>query len=318
MIPFGLVYVPYTMNTTTLEVLTTIGHAAQYRHVPKDITPHVTQKSIEYPGSMHTFCWTHSLKTHNQDAVGSGDNYIAVADGITPLTSGDKEATATSRFSTDLMYGLAEHGLVAPDTLRAGLTLAIHYAQKRRELDEVSSTLTVATWDDRDFRIATMGDCIALVLTTSGWRVVCDPSYADHDERYLAQVYARVEQGATWQDAYSELTPELIQDRRARNTDHGTGIVSGSVDPAEVAGHFHEVTLPREQVKACILLSDGADNWRSLFNLVDEPGLLAASGKDLLEYWEEAVKLQTADAERSSYPRLSDLDDSSLARVDFR
>ena len=317
MIPFGLVYVPYTMNTTTLEVLTTIGHAAQYRHVPKEITPHVTQKSIEYPGSMHTFSWTRSLKPQNQDAVGVGDNYIAVADGITPLTSGDKEATATARFSSALMRGLAYYG-VSPDTLRAGLTLSIHYAQKRRELDEVSSTLTVATWDDRDFRIATMGDCIALVLTTSGWRVVCDPSYADHDERYLAQVHSLVAQGYGRQEAYTELTSEIMQDRRARNTEQGEWIVSGSVDPAEVAGHFHEVTLPREQVKACILLSDGADNWRSLFNLVDEPGLLAASGKDLLEYWEEAVKLQTADAERSSYPRLSDLDDSSLARVDFR
>ena len=250
--------------------------------------------------------------------MGSGDNYIAVADGITPLTSGDKEATATSRFSTDLMYGLAEHGLVAPDTLRAGLTLAIHYAQKRRELDEVSSTLTVATWDDRNFRIATLGDCIALVLTTSGWRVVCDPSYADHDERYLAQVHSLVAQGYGRQEAYTELTSEIMQDRRARNTGQGPWIVSGSVDPTEVAGHFYQVTLPRDEVKACVLLSDGADNWRSLFNLVDEPGLLAASGTDLLEYWEEAVKLQTADAERSQYPRLSDLDDSSLARVDFR
>lgn len=266
---------------------------------------------------MHTFSWTHSLKPQNQDAVGVSDNYIAVADGITPLTSGNEEATATARFSSALMRGLAYYG-VSPDTLRAGLTLSIHYAQKRRELDEVSSTLTVATWDEHDFLISTLGDCIALVLTTSGWRVICDPSYADHDERYLAQVYARVEQGATWQDAYSELTPELIQDRRARNTGQGEWIVSGSVDPTEVAGHFHQVTLPREQVKACVLLSDGADNWRSLFNLVDEPGLLEASENDLLEYWEEAVKLQTADAERSQYPRLSDLDDSSLARVDFR
>ena len=249
--------------------------------------------------------------------MGSGDNYIAVADGITPLTRGNEEAAATADFSSDLMRGLAYYR-VSPDTLRAGLTLSIHYAQKRRELDEVSSTLMVATWDDRDFRIATLGDCIALVLTTSGWRVVCDPSYADHDDRYLARVRAHVERGATWAESYAELTPEIMQDRRARNTEQGEWIVSGSVDPTEVAGHFHEVTLPREQVKACILLSDGADNWRSLFNLVDEPGLLEASENDLLEYWEEAVKLQTADAERSSYPRLSDLDDSSLARVDFR
>ena len=250
--------------------------------------------------------------------MGSGDNYIAVADGITPLTSGDKEATATARFSTDLMYGLARHGLAAPDTWRAWLTLAIHYAQKRRELDEVSSTLTVATWDDHNFRIATMGDCIALVLTTSGWRVVCDPNYADHDERYLAQVHARVERGATWPEAYSSLTDGLKEDRRARNSDHGTWIVSGSVDPTEVSEHFHEVTLPRDEVRACVLLSDGADNWRSLFNLVDEPGLLAATDKDLVALWNEAVKIQVADAEKSAYPRLSDLDDASLARVDFR
>ena len=267
---------------------------------------------------MHTFSWTRSLKPQNQDAVGVGDNYIAVADGITPLTSGDKEATATARFSTDLIHGLARHGLAAPDTWRAWLTLAIHYAQKRRELDEVSSTLTVATWDDHNFRIATMGDCIALVLTTSGWRVICDPNYVDHDEKYLVQVHARVERGATWPEAYDSLTPELVQDRRARNTGHGTWIVSGSVDSVEVTDYFHGVTLPRDEVKACVLLSDGADNWRSLFGLVDEPGLLAASGTDLLEYWEEAVKLQTADAERSQYPRLSDLDDASLARVDFR
>lgn len=267
---------------------------------------------------MHTFSWTHSLKPQNQDAVGVGENYIAVADGITPLTSGNDEAKATARFSTDLVHGLARHGLAAPDTLRAGLTLAIHYAQKRRVLDEVSSTLTVATWDECELRIATLGDCIALVLTTSGWRVVCDPNYADHDERYLAQVRARVEQGDTWQEAYDSLAPELMQGRRARNTDHGTWIVSGSVDPSEVSEHFHEVTLPRDEVRACVLLSDGADNWRTLFNLVDEPGLLAASSKDLAALWNEAVKIQVADAEKSAYPRLSDLDDASLARVDFR
>ena len=185
--------------------------------------------------------------------MGSGDNYIAVADGITPLTSGNGEAEATARFSSDLMRGLAYYG-VSPDTLRAGLTLSIHYAQKRRELDEVSSTLMVATWDDRDFRIATMGDCIALVLTTSGWRVVCDPSYADHDERYLARVRAHVERGATWAESYAELTPELMQYRRARNTGQGTWIVSGSVDPSEVSEHFHGVTLPRDEVRALSLI----------------------------------------------------------------
>ena len=135
---------------------------------------------------MHTFSWTRSLKPQNQDAVGSGENYIAVADGITPLNSGNGEAEATACFSTDLMHGLEYYGVV-PDTLRAGLTLAILYAQECCELDEVSSTLTVATWDEHDFRIATLGDCIALVLTTSGWRIVCDPNYADHDEKYLTK-----------------------------------------------------------------------------------------------------------------------------------
>lgn len=266
---------------------------------------------------MHTFSWTYSLKPQNQDAVGSGDNYIAVADGITPLTSGNGEAEATALFSTDLMHGLEYYG-VAPDTLRAGLTLAILYAQECCELDEVSSTLAVATWDERELRIATLGDCIALVLTTSGWRVVCDPNYADHDERYLEKVHSLVERGATWAEAYAELSPEIMQDRRARNTGQGEWIVSGSVDLVEVTDYFHVVTLPRDEVRACVLLSDGADNWRTLFGLVDEPGLLAASLKDLAALWNEAVKIQTADAERSSYPRLSDLDDSSLARVDFR
>ena len=266
---------------------------------------------------MRTFSWTRSLKTRNQDAVGSGDNYIAVADGITPLTSGNDEATATACFSTDLMHGLEYYG-VAPDTLRAGLTLAILYAQECCELDEVSSTLTVAAWDEHDFRIATLGDCIALVLTTSGWRVVCDPNYADHDDKYLTQVHARVERGATWAEAYAELAPEIMRDRRARNTDHGTGIVSGSVDLVEVTDYFHEITLARDEVRACVLLSDGADNWRTLFGLVDEPRLLAASDKDLAALWNEAVKIQVADAEKSAYPRLSDLDDASLARVDFR
>ena len=109
-----------------------------------------------------------------------------------------------------------------------------------------------------------------------------------------------------------------MRDRRARNTDHGTGIVSGSIDLVEVTDYFHVVTLPRDEVRACVLLSDGADNWRTLFGLVDEPGLLAASSKDLASYWNEAVKIQVADAEKSAYPRLSDLDDASLARVDFR
>lgn len=94
--------------------------------------------------------------------------------------------------------------------------------------------------------------------------------------------------------------------------------MSGSVDLVEVTDYFHEVTLPRDEVRACVLLSDGADTWRTLFGLVDEPGLLAASERDLAALWNEAVKMQVADAEKSAYPRLSDLDDASLARVDFR
>ena len=110
----------------------------------------------------------------------------------------------------------------------------------------------------------------------------------------------------------------MKKDRRVRNTDRGTWIVSGSVDPADVVDHFHEVTISRDQVEACILLSDGVDIWRELFKLVDEYDLLTASETDLDSYWDKAVELQKNDPQRSAYPRLSDLDDASVARIDFR
>ena len=116
---------------------------------------------------MNVLCWTHSLKPQNQDAVGSGENFIAVADGITPLTRGSQEAEATAAFSSDLMQGLEQRG-VSPTTARSDLSAAIAYAQQQCEFDKVSSTLTVAAWDDNDLHIATLGDCVNIVLTTSG------------------------------------------------------------------------------------------------------------------------------------------------------
>lgn len=272
---------------------------------------------IEYTVDMNVLCWTHSLKPQNQDAVGSGENFIAVADGITPLTRGSQEAEATAAFSSDLMQGLAQRG-VSPTTARSDLSSAIAYAQQQCEFDKVSSTLTVATWDDNNLHISTLGDCVGIVLTTSGWRIVHDPSYAAHDVGYLVQVLDHVRNGSTWKKAYSSLTREMKKDRRVRNTGRGTWIVSGSVDPAEVVDHFHEVTFPRDQVEACILISDGVDIWRELFKIVAEYDLLTASETDLDSYWKKAVELQEGDPQRSTYPRLSDLDDASVARVDFR
>lgn len=263
---------------------------------------------------MRTFTWTKSLKDNNQDAVGSGSRFVAVADGATPLEGSKAKADATAAFSSALVRGL-ERNEVRPDGLRDGISEAVEYAQRDCEVAGVTSTLTVATWDENVLRIATIGDCTALLLTSTGWQVVIDPNYEGNEKRYLGRVANSVRHGASWKDAYASINADLEQGRKARNTDRGTWIVSDSVDANKVMDHFHIVSVPRTCIKACLVLSDGANAWRDPFQLVDAGDLVASSALDLDSYWEQANQMQREDADRSRFPRLSNLDDATVARV---
>ena len=263
--------------------------------------------------NMRTLTWTKSLKDNNQDAVGSGSHFVAVADGATPIRGGEAEAVATAEFSSALVRGLGQNE-VSPDSLRSDISRAIQYVQRDCKTS-VTSTLTVATWDENVLRLATIGDCTALIFTSAGWVTIIDPNYGREDERYLDMVANSVRRGASWEDSYLGINADLLQARRDRNTDQGKWIVSDSVDANKVMDHFHIVSVPRTRIKAFLVLSDGANAWRDPFQLVDAGDLVASSALDLDSYWEQANQMQREDADRSRFPRLSNLDDATIARV---
>ena len=80
---------------------------------------------------------------------------------------------------------------------------------------------------------------------------------------------------------------------------------------------MHVVDLPRDEVEGCAVVSDGLHDWVGKFGLIGPERLFALDDEALGRVWSEACDLQRADASRSQYPRLSNLDDASLARVNF-
>lgn len=260
--------------------------------------------------------FTKTIKDCNQDAVICRRNFIAVADGATPLGGGEHEARATSLFAHSLVNYLDIPDL-RPGNVLGMIAFAINAARRKVETDNITSTLTVATWDENTVRVATIGDSVAVIKTADGFREVTDPSYVGNEDRYLSQVAEGVRRGMTWEESYEDIRGALKEARRLRNSDQGTWIAGTSTSGLPVVEHMHVVDVPRGEVEGCAVVSDGLYDWGGKFGLIGPERLFAFNEEALGRVWSEACDLQRADTSRSQYPRLSNLDDASLARVNF-
>lgn len=265
---------------------------------------------------MELMDFTRTIKDYNQDAVICRRNFIAVADGATPLGGGEQEARDTSLFALSLMDYL-DVADPRPGNVLEVIPLAINAARRRVKAEDITSTLTVATWDENTVRVATIGDSVAVIKTADGFHEIIDPSYAGNEDRYLSQVADGVLQGLTWEEAYEDIRGALKEARQLRNSDQGTWIASTSTPGRAVAKHMYVVDLPRDEVEGCAVVSDGLHDWVGKFGLIGPEYIFTLDREGLSRMWLEAYDLQRADASRSQYPRLSNLDDASLARVNF-
>ena len=261
--------------------------------------------------------FSRSVKPHNQDDVGSGDQFLAVADGATPLEGGKEVERATADFSSALIANLGRCD-VRPENLAHAISTSIDLARAEvNNAHAVTSTLSVVTWDDDVVRVASIGDSVALILHSRGWSEVIDPRYAGNETAVLSRVKRCVLGGMSWDKAYEQVKQDLVQSRRSRNTENGTWIVSSKTEGSKVVDRMHFAEFCRPDVKGAAAITDGALAWRDTFALIDDNGLFSADERALDALWKEANAIQRADPDRSIYPRLSDLDDASLARVDF-
>ena len=266
---------------------------------------------------METLAWTQSRKPYNQDAVAVADNIVVVADGVTPFATHPDADRLTAEFSHALVTACARF-IADPNEVLSGLNAAVRHA--RQEIDSdlaLESTLSIVTWDSERVVCTTLGDSPLIVDDVYGNRErIIDPQFESEDNDALNVVKSLVAQGLEWKDAYSVLEAQLKDSRKTRNLDGGLFIPATHGDVHAIVERFWCRSFSRENVQAITLTTDGAEAFKDTFSVLDLDWC-DVTEEDLDQAWDDAMKLQLKDVNKSEFPRLSDRDDATVARVMF-
>ena len=245
------------------------------------------------------------------------DNIVVVADGVTPFATHPDADRLTAEFSHALVTACVRF-IADPNEVLSGLNEAVRYA--RQEIDSglaLESTLSIVTWDLELVVCATLGDSPLIVDAVGGNRErIIDPQFESGDNDALNFVKSLVEQGLEWKDAYSALEAQLKDSRKTRNLDGGVFIPAIHGDVHTIVERFWCRSFSRENVQAITLITDGAEALKDTFSVLD-PDWSVVTKEDLDQAWDDAMRLQITDVNKSEYPRLSDRDDATVARVIF-
>ena len=259
----------------------------------------------------------------NEDAVGSGENYIFVLDGATVL--GDRTymddvsdaAWLVHQTAAALERDLPDEMLSISEILRRAMQQLL--TQWKGPADALPSA-GIAVFRLRDDRLEYfgLGDCSADVMRRDGTHCFWEEEALQKlDAAALAEAMQyRRETGCSAAAARQHIQPTLIRNRALRNQPGGYWCL----DPSGVGiAHARCASIPADACASLFLCSDGfaqligfceADDLSVLHEKAQETGLPLLT--------ERLFALQDADAELLVLPRFKLRDDSSavLAEVD--
>lgn len=251
----------------------------------------------------------------NEDAVAAADGLLVVADG------------ATSRTETGCIHGVAwyAHHLVeavakhSKETPPAALAMAIRDTAEAHvdtcDLDSVATpnaAVAIVQDDGGDIRFLALGDVAVIVESAEGVNVVVDDrvSHTALAERAIADA---LETGSPQKAA--ALVAMKQAELAARNVEGGYWVAAA--DPA-VAEHALVWSVPRDQIRRCAILTDGAARIVDPFHVLgwaDVLDLLAAEGPT--ELIRRVRDIEQTDAAGERWPRNKISDDATAAYIGF-
>lgn len=204
-----------------------------------------------------------------QDRALIADQFVGVADGSSTLT-----ATVSSDSGAFAQRVLEEMARSAPgpprDLLRAALQNTAAAGDAR--FIGANSTLAVAYVEGAATHVLVLGDALAVIGTDTGVTVLSDQRIRPYDEPAAVHQANALLRGASADEAWHELQPILIENRRHANTPGGYWVA----DNTDVAADFALTrTVVSSDIHSVFLCTDG-------ISTLVRPFGVAASEDDLL------------------------------------
>ena len=244
----------------------------------------------------------------DQDAWRIGDDFVAVADGATPLD--DQPAPAVREYAAAALNALeARRTETAEGMVRGAVDATRQMAV--RHVPPLSCTVALARTVADGIQIVVLGDCIAVVADAQGRRrTIRDPRLTHVDGGVVDKLTSLTLEGMPFDEASRAISGDLVENRMRMNRRDSYWSFSSA---AEAGKHILRRVRGSRSISAMLLCSDGfarlADTYRvtagtaGLLELCETKGL-ATLGRELRAIEGEPDSL-------TRYPRFSRHDDAT-------
>lgn len=261
--------------------------------------------------------WSSSIKLSNEDAASTGNNWLVVLDGATPLDDLSSANLSTSTFVSKIVEYIDQNGISA-ENIQEDLQDAITFAQAKCGKKGVTSTISAAAWNGKYLRTASLGDSFILVETSKQILKISDPNFRGREELILDNVKRRILTEDNPSQVYRETVDYLKNERKHRNSPAGVWVISDGDDPATICSRMSVSHWKLAQIHGVIAGTDGAWNGINPFNFTTSNDLFRLARADrIAEYFRDIEVYEKSDVTRRRYPRLSYMDDRTITFADF-
>lgn len=158
--------------------------------------------------------------------------------------------------------------------LRDAIIEAISTTQHECGEHGVTSMLSVVRMGSQMVEIALLGDSPVHLIMGGEIHTYLDPQFEGREETLINDVRTLYSESGVIADAYAEVEHRLRADRDKRNSDDGIWVVSDFSDPKEIARNFFYQSIESTSVDAVVVMSDGAMDAVSTFQMVELEDLI--------------------------------------------
>lgn len=242
------------------------------------------------------------------DAALVDDEFVGIADGSTPLHSGNGiEAHGYARGALDRLR--RHRGAPPVEMFRLALSTGRLPEAPISRLP--SSTVITLTVIDEELTVSVLGDCLGLVKALDGdITVVCDRRLEQFDGPVAEQMARNVREGMSIDEAREAASEQLVSNRNRANSERAYWLF---VDDPAAAEHVETASVPIADLDEIFLCSDGFSRLIEPFHIAkDEADLLTlAETRGLTTLGQELRSVEEAPNSFAEYPRLDPSDDAT-------
>jgi hypothetical protein len=255
-------------------------------------------------------------KTLSLPAPGKGhdvtrldDDFIAVADGATPLHG--EPGSEVREYVEALLSALELHRSESASSM-VRLAIKATDALARRHSPPISCTAAIARSRADKVEFVTLGDCVAVLEVGGRYETIRDRRLVEVDDTVVARLTAFLDADISPENALAMVAEDLDRNREAMNNGTATSYWSLS-DKGQASRHVLHRLRPADEITAILLCTDGLVRLADTFHEYgDAAGLLREARTNGFE--KMARRLRELEGQENSlrlFPRLSLQDDAT-------